>query len=185
MVGFVGRFTRDKGLTELMHAFHRAAEAEPKLRSLVGRRPRRDRSGCRSRLAQRLKEDARIVCTGFVDEPGPLLRADEPCLCSPATAKVFPNAPARSRRGWPADRRLSRDRHRRRRRRRRNRAPSLRVTTSAAFTRAILRYAGAPELGQAHGSAGQRRVTQLFRREVLWAALEAEYRRLAAAAGVI
>ena len=54
----------------------------------------------------------------------------------------------------------------------------------AAFTRAILRYAGAPELGQAHGSAGQRRVTQLFRREVVWAALEAEYRRLAAASGV-
>jgi glycosyltransferase involved in cell wall biosynthesis len=47
-----------------------------------------------------------------------------------------------------------------------------------AFAEALLRYAGSRELCGLHGRAGQARVGQRFRREAVWAAIEAEYRRL-------
>ncbi|HYP89558.1 MAG TPA: glycosyltransferase family 4 protein [Polyangiaceae bacterium] len=181
VVGFVGRFTRDKGLVELLRAFQQAALSEPRLRLLlIGDHDETDPLPLETRRA--ITEDPRIICTGFVDEPAayyPLMSL----FVFPSYREGFPNAPLEAAAaGLPI--------------------VGFRATgtvdaivdgetgvlvdrdDAAGFTRAILRYAGSAELRQMHGAAGQQRVARLFRREVLWAALEAEYRRMALAAGV-
>lgn len=179
VVGFVGRFVRDKGLTELLQAFREAAISEPRLRLLlIGDHDASDPLPEESRSA--LERDERIVRTGFIDEPARYYALMN-LFAFPSYREGFPNAPLEAAAaGLPV--------------------AALRATgtvdalvdgetgtlldrgDTTGLAQAILRYARSNELCRRHGRAGRERVNRLFRREVVWAAIEAEYRRLVASA---
>lgn len=181
VVGFVGRFVRDKGLVELLDAFQLAAREEPRLHLLlVGDDDQTDPlpRGARELIGS----DARITATGFVDEPARYYSMMD-LFVFPSHREGFPNAPLEaSAAGLPVlgvSATGTRD------------AivdgvtgTLLPTSDRVALAQAILRYARSPALRRDQGAAGQRRVSALFRREVVWSAIEAEYRRLAAEAGV-
>jgi glycosyltransferase involved in cell wall biosynthesis len=179
VVGFVGRFVRDKGLVELLEAFRLAAAEEPRLRLLlVGDH---DGTDPLPEAARRiLHEEPRITLTGFVDEPARYYALMN-VFAFPSYREGFPNAPLEAAAaGLPVvafDATGTRD------------AlvdgetgVLLRRGDIAAFAQSLLRYAQTPALALAHGQAGQRRVVACFQQEVVWSALEQEYRRLAAQA---
>jgi glycosyltransferase involved in cell wall biosynthesis len=175
VIGFVGRFTRDKGLVELLQAFQQAAESVPILRLLlIGDHDETDPLPMATR--QRIAEDGRVICTGFVDEPAdyyPLMNL----FAFPSYREGFPNAPLEAAAaglpvvGFRATGTIDAVVH--------GETGTLVARDDAeGLAQAILRYARSGDLRARHGLAGQRRVAALFRRELVWAALEAEYRRL-------
>lgn len=179
VVGFVGRFVRDKGLQELLSAFREAAESEPRLRLLlVGEHDASDPLPHAVRLA--LAEDERITCTGFVDEPARYYALMD-LFAFASYREGFPNAPLEAaaaglpvvavRATGTVDAMIAGET-----------GTLLERGDSSGFAQALLRYVRSPSLGRRQGAAGQARVSQSFRREAVWAAIEAEYRRLASQA---
>src|SRR5260370_24149711 len=89
VVGFVGRFTRDKGIAELLQAFSLLRERQPELRLLLvgnveeGDPPAAD-------VLQRMKTDRNIVCPGFVADPA-LYYSLMDVLVLPTHREGFPN----------------------------------------------------------------------------------------------
>jgi len=181
VVGFVGRFVVDKGLSELVTAFRQAALQEPRLRLLlVGDDDATDPIS--AELRRHIAEDPHIVTTGFVEEPAAYYALMD-VFAFPSYREGFPNAVLEAAAaGLPT--------------------VAFRATGTvdavvdgetgtliaqgdeAALSAAVLRYARAPELRRQHGEAAQARVDRRFRREVVWQALADEYRRLARAANV-
>jgi len=85
----VGRFTRDKGIAELLQAFSLLRERQPELRLLLvgnveeGDPPAAD-------VLQRMKTDRNIVCPGFVADPA-LYYSLMDVLVLPTHREGFPN----------------------------------------------------------------------------------------------
>jgi glycosyltransferase involved in cell wall biosynthesis len=175
VVGFVGRLTRDKGIVELLSAFRNAADSEPRLRLLmVGDHDATDPLPDEVRAT--LRDDPRVVSTGFVDEPAeyyPLMDV----FAFPSLREGFPNALLEAAAaGLPVvafraigtvdavvDGVTGR---------------LLPAGDTAGLAAALVEYAQLPERARAQGEAGRLRVASSFRREVVWQSLHAEYQRL-------
>ncbi len=91
VVGFVGRFTRDKGLPELMEAFDLILLAEPSTHLLlVGWFDAAD-DALDAGLCDRILSHPRIHCTGFVADTAQYYRAMD-VMVLPTWREGFPNA---------------------------------------------------------------------------------------------
>ena len=91
IVGFVGRFTRDKGLKELQLAFQQLRDRHPRARLLlVGDFESGDPVETRTITA--LRHDERVVITGFVRDTAPYYHLMT-VLAFPSYREGFPNVP--------------------------------------------------------------------------------------------
>jgi glycosyltransferase involved in cell wall biosynthesis len=172
VIGFVGRFTRDKGISELIEAFVRLRHQRPDLYLLlVGDFEEGDPVSGDIRKA--IENDPQIIRTGMVQDTGPYYYLVD-MLALPTYREGFPNTVLEAQvAGKPV------------------------VTTHAtgardavqdgitgilvpvgdaeALASAISRLIEHPEIAQKMGKAGQDRVQREFRRDVVWRALEREF----------
>jgi len=173
VVGFVGRFTRDKGIVELYEAFMRARPAFPDLRLLlVGDFEGGDPVPAMGRA--RIEADPAVIRTGFVADVAPYLWTMD-MLVLPTYREGFPGVPLEAQ------------------------AASIPVVTTdatgaldsildgvtgirvpvgdvGALAAALDRLVGDPALRMRMGLAGCAWVQQHFRREVVWENLLTDYR---------
>lgn len=175
VVGFVGRLTRDKGICELERAWRGVREAEPRARLLlVGGNEAHDAQS-REAIAA-FRADPRVHLTGLVAGAARLYAAVD-VVVLPTYREGFPNVALEAA------------------------AVALPIVATSvpgcveavedgvtgllvpvrdaeSLERALRRYLSDPALRADHGQAGRRRAVALFRGEVIWEALVAEYRRL-------
>jgi glycosyltransferase involved in cell wall biosynthesis len=91
VIGFVGRFTRDKGIPALIDAFELILQAMPQTYLLmVGWFDDADDALDR-KMRDRITRHPSIVCTGFVEDTAPYYRAMD-LLILPTRREGFPNA---------------------------------------------------------------------------------------------
>lgn len=177
VIGFVGRLVRDKGILELTQAFRSASARAPNLRLLlVGDHDATD--PLPDDVRRFIAEDGRVVCTGFADDPSryyalmdlfafPSVREGFPNAVLEAAAAALPVVAFRATGTVDAvvDGVTGR---------------LLEQGDVVGLAEAWLSYLQRPQLREQHGQAGRQRVETGFRREVVWAELEREYRRLLA-----
>ncbi len=175
VVGFVGRFTRDKGVADLVVAFDQVLERWPEARLLlVGDFEPGD--PLPPEVARRIEADPRIVRPGFVEDTSPFFPLMD-VLALPSYREGFPiSALEASAAGIPVVGFRSTgivD------------AVEDGVTGTLvpkgdidALAAAFATYLDRPELRSAHGHAGRDRVLRAYRRETVWEAWHDEYRRL-------
>lgn len=90
VIGFVGRFTRDKGIAKLLEAFDYVVQKLPRARLLlVGDFEAGDPLS--EQLVKRIGTDPRIVTTGYVGETAPYYRLMD-VMAFPSYREGFPNA---------------------------------------------------------------------------------------------
>jgi len=90
VIGFVGRFTRDKGLPELIEAFAAILAAEPDAHLLLVGWFDRAEDALDPPLRERIESHPRIHCTGFVEDTAPYYRAMD-LMVLPTWREGFPN----------------------------------------------------------------------------------------------
>ena len=90
LIGFVGRFTRDKGIPELMDAFERILATVPSARLLlVGWFDDSD-DAVSEALRRRIESHPAVICTGCVADTAPYYRAMD-VMVLPTWREGFPN----------------------------------------------------------------------------------------------
>ncbi len=175
VIGFVGRFVRDKGVIDAYDAFSVVAQQLPETRLLmVGDFEAGD--AIPDAWVRRIEGDPRVVRTGFVDDPAPYYLAMDVLVlptCREGFGVVAIEAGAA---GKPV--------------------VAYRATgvidavrdgvtgtvvpqgDRVALARALLLYLRDPRVRAQHGAANRERARREFRPETIWAALSAHYREL-------
>jgi glycosyltransferase involved in cell wall biosynthesis len=182
VVGFVGRWTHDKGLLDLTEAFFGpVSERFPEARLLlVGKFESGD--PVPEAVRHRLLTDERVVRPGFADDVAPLYALMD-VLAFPSYREGFPNVPLEAAASavpvaayastGTVDAVVDGE-------------TGILVPTGdrEALAAAIVRYLEEPDLRQRHGTVGRRRAERDFRREVVWDAWRELYRELLAENGL-
>ena len=176
VLGFVGRFVKDKGIRELIEAFHYLRRSYPELRLLlVG--DFEDGDPVESEVRSYIESDSSIIRPGFVSNAAPYYALMD-VLALPTHREGFPGVPLEAQAsGVPV------------------------VTTTAtgaidsvidgttgilvpvgdayALGSAIHKLISDPGLRSQMGAAGRARMEKDFRPEVIWEELSSTYRNLA------
>lgn len=175
VAGFVGRFTRDKGIQDLLQAFSCLREWFPELRLLlVGEFEKED--AVPAGIRDRIFADPQIICTGFVSDPASYYHVMD-ILALPSHREGFPNAVLEAHAaGKPVVG---------------ARATGIvdavsdgldgilvPVGDARALAEAIADLLRHPQLAAQMGRAGRKRVEREFHPHRIWAALFDEYSRL-------
>lgn len=178
VIGFVGRFTRDKGVSDLATAFfdHILVGAPEAHLLLVGDFEADDPVAASTRL--RLEDDPRVTLTGWVPDTAPYYAAMD-LLAIPSYREGFPNAPLEAAAselptvGYQAVGTVD--------------AVEDGVTGTLvprgdhqALGSALGAYLADPDLVRRHGLAARQRAEKLFRRQIVWQAWADQYRDLLA-----
>src|SRR5467141_1211771 len=175
VVGFVGRFTCDKGIEELLEAFSALRKRMRELRLLLvgdfeeGDSPPPD-------IVQRIKTDPNIICPGFVADPALYYQVMD-VLALPTHREGFPNAVLEANAsGKPAVV---------------TKATGavdsvidgvtgfiVPVGDSIALANALAKLLYDPSLAKSMGQTARARAAAEFRQETIWAGMLGECRRL-------
>lgn len=181
VIGFVGRMVRDKGIVELVTAYDRILQAHPAARLLL-LGDFEDGDALPPDCIRRLHQDERIIMPGFVAEMASYY-AMMTVLAFPSYREGLPNVLLEAG------------------------AAEIPVVAFAStgvvdviedgvtgtlvprgdesgLAVAILRYLDDEELRATHARAARQRVESCYRREVVWQAIENEYRELLARQGL-
>ena len=175
VIGFVGRFTRDKGIVELLDTFDLLLAQHPSLRLLLLGRFE-DGDPLPEAEVRRLNAHPRIHQAGFVTDTAPYYHLMT-VFAFPSHREGFPNAPLEAavagvptvafRATGTVDTIIDGET-----------GLLVPVGNARALADAIGHYLDDPELRAAHGRAGRERAVSDFAREVVWEAMHREYRGL-------
>lgn len=181
VIGFAGRFTRDKGIGELLDAFDGALSTRfPEARLLlIG--DFEDGDPVPAAVRERLVAHPRAIRAGFVADAAPWYGLFD-VLAFPSHREGFPNAPLEAAAsavpvvGYAATGTVDAVAAG-------ETGTLVPVGDAAALGEALVRYLEDPGLARRHGAAGRARVERRFRREAVWALWEEEIRGLLAERG--
>jgi glycosyltransferase involved in cell wall biosynthesis len=175
VIGFVGRFTRDKGIAELIDAYAELRRQRPDIYLLlVGDFEEGDPVG--SAIRKAIKDDAQIIHPGMVQDAAPYYLLMN-VLALPTFREGFPNTALEAyAAGTPVVT---------------TRATGARdavqdgvtgtlvpVGDAASLAAALARLIDRPDIAEQMGRAGYARVQREFRQEFVWKALEGEFSSL-------
>lgn len=176
VIGFVGRFTRDKGIADLLATFAGPISARHPDAHLLLAGDFEAGDPVPPPVREALTSHPRVVHAGFVADTAPYYPLID-VLALPSYREGFPNAPleaaacARPVVGYAATGTVDAVAHG-------ETGTLVPVGDPAALGAALLAYLDDPTLARRHGAAGRNRVERLFRRERVWELWEQEFRRL-------